>query len=190
VFFFSRRAWHLQTSCPFDSRREWRTASWCCGSKPDGFWPTASHYRWNGEGRVTSHISFRFRDGSLYASFKTPLESWIDATTGEVKVQYSDKGQQKEIVFIADHEAKFRPGRELHTAEQYRMRTDIGGVAGLVAPVVGNKPPDTEFWLVGGEAPSFVASEGPLYQDGPIWRIELVSPVWPRAAYEAPQKKK
>jgi hypothetical protein len=31
-----------------------------------------------------------------------------------------------------------------------------------------------------GEAPAFVKSEQPFYLGGPVWRIELVSPVWPR----------
>jgi len=33
-----------------------------------------------------------------------------------------------------------------------------------------------------GEAPAFVKSEQQLFMGGPVWRIELVSPVWPDAA--------
>jgi len=29
--------------------------------------------------------------------------------------------------------------------------------------------------------PAFVKSEQPFYMGGPLWRIELVSPVWPHA---------
>ena len=36
-------------------------------------------------------------------------------------------------------------------------------------------------WILEGEAPAFVKSEGPLYFGGPVWRIELTSPVWPKA---------
>jgi len=53
---------------------------------------------------------------------------------------------------------------------------------GLVAPLVGKQPADTHVWILGGEAPAFVKSEGPLYVGGPIWRIELASPIWPKAS--------
>ncbi|MBI4485154.1 MAG: hypothetical protein HY655_04000 [Acidobacteria bacterium] len=33
-------------------------------------------------------------------------------------------------------------------------------------------------WVLEGEAPAFVKSEAPLFVGGPIWRMELVSPVW------------
>jgi hypothetical protein len=29
------------------------------------------------------------------------------------------------------------------------------------------------------EPPGFLAAEGPLYPDGPIWRIEVATPKWP-----------
>jgi hypothetical protein len=30
------------------------------------------------------------------------------------------------------------------------------------------------------EAPAFVKSESPLYPGGPLWRIELTGPTWPK----------
>jgi hypothetical protein len=64
-------------------------------------------------------------------------------------------------------------------ATHYVLKVNIGGIAGLVAPLVGKQPPDSHVWILGGEAPAFVKSEQPLYNEGPVWRIELVSPVWP-----------
>src|SRR5438552_3770811 len=92
--------------------------------------------------RLTADLIFRFKDGSIYEdkttftqkghfrllsdhlvekgpSFKQPMETLIDASTGQVTVRYKD------------HD---------------------------------------------GKAPAFVKSEGPLYQGGPIWRIELAKP--------------
>jgi hypothetical protein len=63
-------------------------------------------------------------------------------------------------------------------ATRYVVKIDIGGFAGLVAPLVGKQPPDSDVWVLPGDAPAFVKSEGPLHLGGPIWRIELVSPVW------------
>jgi hypothetical protein len=76
----------------------------------------------------------------------------------------------------------FSTGGTRRTAAHYVIKVEIGGVAGLVAPLVGKQPPDSHVWVLGGEAPAFVKSEGPLHLGGPIWRIELVSPTWPRAS--------
>jgi hypothetical protein len=66
-------------------------------------------------------------------------------------------------------------------ATHYIMKIDIGGIEGGVAKIVGKQPPPEDFWIAAGNAPVFLKSEGPLYEDGPVWRIELVSPVWPKA---------
>jgi len=78
-------------------------------------------------------------------------------------------------------EEPFSVGGSSRKATHYVVKVEIGGAAGLVAPLLGKQPPDIHVWILGGEAPAFVKSEGPLYFGGPIWRIELVSPVWPRA---------
>ena len=65
-------------------------------------------------------------------------------------------------------------------ATHYVVKVEIGGAAGVVAPLVGKQPPDVHIWILDGEAPVFLKSEGPLYEGGPVWRIEQVSPVWPR----------
>jgi hypothetical protein len=68
-------------------------------------------------------------------------------------------------------------GRE---AIHYVVKVDIGGIAGVVAPILGKQPPDSHVWILGGEAPAFVKSETLSYMGGPMWLVELVSPVWPR----------
>src|SRR5205814_2055043 len=70
--------------------------------------------------RVTCHLMFRFKDGSIYEdttiysqrgtfrlvsdhliqrgpSFKQPMDSAIDASTGQVKVRYTDNGKEKVV---------------------------------------------------------------------------------------------
>jgi hypothetical protein len=73
-------------------------------------------------------------------------------------------------------------GRSNRKATHYVVKVDIGGIEGLVAPLIGRQPPDFHVWILEGDAPAFVRSEGPLAMDAPAWRIELVSPVWPREA--------
>jgi hypothetical protein len=64
-------------------------------------------------------------------------------------------------------------------ATHYVLKVDIGGLTGLLAPLLGKQPPDSHVWILEGEAPAFVKSEAALYLGGPPWRTELVSPVWP-----------
>ena len=68
-----------------------------------------------------------------------------------------------------------------YKATHYVVKIDIGGVEGLLAPLVGKEPPDSHVWILRGEAPVFVKSATTLFMGGPIWRIEPASPVWPEA---------
>ena len=65
-------------------------------------------------------------------------------------------------------------------ATHYVLKVDVGGIEGVLAPLVGKQPPDSHVWILGGDAPAFVKSEQPFYNEGPVWRVELVSPVWPK----------
>jgi hypothetical protein len=65
-------------------------------------------------------------------------------------------------------------------AVHYVLKVDIGGIAGLFAPLVGKQPPDSHVWILEGEAPAFVRSQAPMFMGGPLWQTDLVSPVWPR----------
>jgi hypothetical protein len=63
-------------------------------------------------------------------------------------------------------------------AVDYAIKVDIGGLAGLVAPVIGKQPPEMHVWVLGGDSPTVVKSETLSYMNGPMWRTELVAPVW------------
>jgi len=65
-------------------------------------------------------------------------------------------------------------------ASRFDVHVDIGGLIGVVVKLIGKQPPDTHVWMVEGKIPGVIGSEGPLYPDGPIWRVELASPVWPK----------
>jgi hypothetical protein len=69
-------------------------------------------------------------------------------------------------------------------ALRYVVKVDIGGIAGILTPIAGKQPPDTHIWMSAGKAPGFLRSEGPLSEGGPLWRIELASPAWPKGQAE------
>lgn len=75
---------------------------------------------------------------------------------------------------------RFATGGIRRSATHYVLKVDIGGIKGVLASLLGKEPPDSHVWILGGEAPTFVKSEQPLFFGGPVWRIELVSPAWPR----------
>lgn len=197
--------------------------------------------------KVTSRLTFRFRDGSLHdesavytqreqfrlvsyrlvqrgASFPRPLEMTIDAASGEVRVRYSDdEGEEKVEAERLDLPAdvangmmsvllknvrpdavpslsyvaatpkprlvkleistappdRFSVGWRGRSATHYVVKPELGGLTGLVAPLVGKQPPDAHVWIMGGTAPAFIRAEQTLYTGGPVWRIELTTPAWP-----------
>ena len=84
---------------------------------------------------------------------------------------------------ISSHgEDPFSLGATQHKALHYVLKVEIGGVTGLIAPLFGKQPPDSHVWILAGEAPAFVKSEVLSYPGGPMWRTELIAPVWPKAA--------
>jgi hypothetical protein len=193
--------------------------------------------------RVKQHLKFRFKDGSTYEettifsqrghfrllsnhlvqrgpSFKIPMETSINASTGQVTVCYTDNGKNEvlteqlelpsdisngmiftlmkniqpnvprttvsmlvttpkprlvKLAIVPEGNEPFSIGNFQHEAMRYVLKIEIGGVAGFLANLFGKRPPDTNVWVIGGEAPAFVKSEGPFYAGGPIWRIQLAS---------------
>lgn len=94
-------------------------------------------------------------------------------------VAFTPKPQVVTLAFTSDGEENFSIGGVSRKATRYNMKIEIGGIKGVVAPLVGKQPPDTKFWVLGGESPAFLMSQGALFYGGPIWRIELSSPTYP-----------
>jgi hypothetical protein len=82
----------------------------------------------------------------------------------------------------------FSLGGSKRDATVYAIKVDLGGVAGVVAPLVGKQPPDAHLWMIGGEVPTLVKSEILSYPGGPLWRMEILSPVWPKSATDESKK--
>jgi hypothetical protein len=86
------------------------------------------------------------------------------------------------VVVSAQGTDPFSLGGFSREAVHYVAKIDLGGVAGVVAPIVGKQPPDSQIWILRGEAPVVLRSETLSYMGGPMWRMELASPVWPQAS--------
>jgi hypothetical protein len=70
------------------------------------------------------------------------------------------------LEIIPQGEEPFSNGIYEHRAVRYVVKVKIGGVAGVVSPLVGKQPPDTRAWILGDDAPAFVKFDGPLLETG------------------------
>jgi hypothetical protein len=103
----------------------------------------------------------------------------VDAT--ETKLSYlafTPKPRLVKLAIAPQGEETFSIGRRRHRATRYVVKIELGGLTGIMAGLMGKQPPDIHLWVLGGKAPAFVKFEGAFYLGGPLWRIELASPVW------------
>lgn len=77
-------------------------------------------------------------------------------------------------------EVPFTIGGASRTAVEYKVHVELGGVAGVVAPLIGKEPEDYHVLILPGEDPAFIREDGQLYQGGPVWRIQQISAVLPK----------
>lgn len=114
----------------------------------------------------------------LFPLLLTEADSKAETTLS--MVVSTPKPRVVKLKISASGEDAFSIGGVPAKATHYVVKIDIGGVTGVAAKVTGKQPPPTQMWIEAGNAPVFLRSEGPLYDDGPIWRIELASPAWPK----------
>jgi hypothetical protein len=102
--------------------------------------------------------------------------------TPELKVSYVVVTSKPRVVKLSikpDGEDKTLIGGIGRRAKRFNVHVEIGGISGAIAPVIGKQPSDTKLWIMDGEVPALVKTEGALYEKGPIWTMVLTSPDWP-----------
>ncbi len=100
-------------------------------------------------------------------------------STPETRISYIAPGKKPRLVHISikpNGTLPFRVGAFRRKATDFTLHAELGGVTGVVAPIIGKQPADSHIWLQSGTPPAFVREEGPLYEGGPVWRIEQISP--------------
>jgi hypothetical protein len=97
----------------------------------------------------------------------------------QVKVSYlapSAKPRMVKFAISFQKEGKFTvAGRSLIAAE-WDVKAELGGLAGIVAPMIGKQPPDSHVWVAEGSVPAILRVDTTLYVGGPVWSIQLASP--------------
>jgi hypothetical protein len=85
----------------------------------------------------------------------------------------STKPRVVELTIRSEGRKDFSLEGRMISATHYVVHTTIGGVTGAMASLLGKQPPDAHFWIRGGKAPTFIRASTPLYDEGPVWTIEL-----------------
>ncbi len=114
----------------------------------------------------------------IIALLLTEVDPKVETTLS--MVVSTPKARVVKLKISATDQDSFSVGGSVAKAIHYNVKIDIGGLTGVAAKVLGKQPPPVHIWIDAGDARAFLKSEAPLYEDGPIWRIELASPVWPK----------
>lgn len=100
---------------------------------------------------------------------------------GEAKVSFLAATPKPQIVHLSikhDGTETFRVAGVPNQALRLKIHVELGGLMGVVAPVIGKEPADSYVWISTRQVPAFMKSETPLFLGGPQLRTELANPVW------------
>ncbi|MGE0517630.1 MAG: hypothetical protein AB7P78_01325 [Candidatus Binatia bacterium] len=75
---------------------------------------------------------------------------------------------------------EFWVGSSAGKATRFVVTPRVVGIKGVFATATGKQPQAFRMWIAQGRAPVLLRFEGPLYMDGPPWRIEHGAPRWQR----------
>jgi len=134
----------------------------------------------NGKEEVTTeHMNLPL---DLYNGLVIPIVKNLRPETPETKVSMivtTPKPRLVKLAITPRGTKGFALAGVPRKALAYEIKIEIGGLAGIIAPLVGKEPPPIEIWVVNGEVPAFVREIGPLFESGGLLTISLASPTWP-----------
>ena len=93
-------------------------------------------------------------------------------------VALAPKPRMVKVAIAKGGEDHFTVGGRSYKAAKFDVKVHIGGIAGVVAPMIGKQPPDTHVWVTESRVPAVIRLDSALYTDGPVWSIQFASPVW------------
>lgn len=105
----------------------------------------------------------------------------IPPTVPETKLAFIAPTEKPRLIQVSIKpvgEVPFRIGDTKRKAMDFVLHAELGGVVGVIAPLIGKQPADHHIWILEGASPAFIREEGQLYEGGPIWRIEQISPAF------------
>jgi hypothetical protein len=127
---------------------------------------------------TTSNIKM---PADLYNGLVIPVIKNISPDAGETKVSMIVAAPKPRVVML--DMMPMAPGTFYlagmpRKATVYEIKIEIGGIAGIIAPVIGKQPPDISIEIFQGEMPAFLRESGPIFEGGEILTISLIGPTW------------
>ncbi len=117
-----------------------------------------------------------------YNGLASTLLMNVSPAAPQTRIAIVVAGDKPRIVHLAMKNSgtvPFTIGGTPRKAIDYTVHVELGGIAGVIAPLVDKQPPDYHVLIADGRDPAFIQEEGPLYEGGPIWRIRQISAVVP-----------
>jgi len=134
------------------------------------------------KGKVERHTDHMDLPPDLANGMTSLIVQNFPVGAAELKVSYLAGTSKPRVVKLSTKpagEETFRVGGVSGPSKKYKIHVEIGGLTGMVAPLLGKQPSDVEMWVTAGEVAAFLKMVGPLYEKGPIWTMQLAAPVWP-----------
>ncbi len=107
----------------------------------------------------------------------------LDPATPETKISFLAPTEKPRLVHISikpQGEVPFILGGVKRKAIDYQLHIELGGLTGVVAPLIGKQPGDYHIWILPGSSPAFIREQGALYEGGPEWIVQQISPSFDR----------
>ena len=82
-------------------------------------------------------------------------------------------GRLIRILISPEGEQPFHTAGQTLTATVFRIHPELGGIVGVIAPLIGLQPKDVMVWVLEGEEPAVVRIVGQLGGYGPVVNSEL-----------------
>jgi hypothetical protein len=104
-------------------------------------------------------------------------------SAGETKLSFVAPTANPRLITVSVKpvgQLPFTIGGTSRKAIDYALHVELGGLTGVIAPMIGKQPADYHIWILEGPAPAFIRETGQLYEGGPIWCVEQISPTFPR----------
>ena len=117
----------------------------------------------------------------LYNGLVIPVIKNISPDAGETRVSMIVAAPKPRVVtlnMMPQAPGTFYLAGMARKAMVYEIKIEIGGLAGVIAPIIGKQPPRISIEIFGGELPAFLRESGPLFEGGEMLTISLIGPTW------------
>jgi hypothetical protein len=135
------------------------------------------------DGKVQSQTKHVDLPADVSNGILAPLMVNIPANTPGMKLGFvapqGDKPRLIKLNVVPDSTEKFTLVGETLTATVFRIHLELGGVAGVVAPIIGKQPGDLYIWISESPAPQLLRLTGALADGGQVVSIELPGATFP-----------